>query len=103
MQTHSTLLLATFYGWFVGLVLICYAGHRLMEKSVALGDEIYLKSTWDDLDKGAQIDFAFVLLRSQKPLVLRGGPLAIMSLNVIIQVLKAAMSYITLLRETQEV
>nr|UTN00905.1 odorant receptor [Semanotus bifasciatus] len=83
-------------GWLGMLFLVCFYGQILMDKSTAIATSVY-DTEWYKKSPSVRRSLVLILLRAQRPLVLRAAGLQIMSLAVFLGVLYTAYSYFTLL------
>ncbi|CAH1176464.1 unnamed protein product [Phaedon cochleariae] len=86
-------------GWMAGLMIVCYAGERLMEEIVSVGAAIS-ESQWYITDGETKKDIVFILLRSQKPIYLEAAPIGILNYALFVMILRTSYSYMTLLNQT---
>ncbi|KAJ8941949.1 hypothetical protein NQ318_013285 [Aromia moschata] len=96
-------------GWLGMLFLVCFYGQILMDHSADITTTVY-DTKWYEKSPGIRRSLALILLRSQRPLMLRAGGINVMSLATFIRVrisevgskwkvkvLYSAYSYFTLL------
>nr|XP_023018413.1 odorant receptor 85b-like [Leptinotarsa decemlineata] len=83
-------------GWLMMLFLVCFYGQILMDKSTDISEAIY-GTKWYEKNPNIRRALTLLLLRSQRPLVLKAAGLRIMSLSTFLGVLYSAYSYFTLL------
>ncbi|CAH1155990.1 unnamed protein product [Phaedon cochleariae] len=74
------------------------AGFRFLT-STSVSDVIY-SMDWYNLEKDLQRDLMIVMMRCQKPVLVRAGPFGTMRYSTIVTILKTSYSYITLLKQT---
>ncbi|XP_018570955.1 odorant receptor 49b-like [Anoplophora glabripennis] len=83
-------------GWLGMLFLICFYGQILMDDSFAVSEALY-EAEWYEKPPIVRKSLVLILLRSQRPLVLKAAGVNVMSLATFLGVLYNAYSYFTLL------
>nr|QNH68046.1 odorant receptor 22 [Apriona germarii] len=83
-------------GWLGMLFLICFYGQILMDDSSTVSETVY-QTTWYEKSPTVRKSLVLILLRSQRPLVLKAAGVNVMSLATFLGVLYNAYSYFTLL------
>ncbi|XP_072750380.1 odorant receptor 4-like isoform X2 [Anoplolepis gracilipes] len=76
--------------------IICFAGEYLSIKSKSISDAAY-ESLWYDISSSQGKVISFMILRSQKRLVITAGKLIILSLETFASIIKASASYVSVL------
>ncbi|XP_011251209.1 odorant receptor 4-like isoform X1 [Camponotus floridanus] len=76
--------------------IICFAGEYLSVKSKCISDAAY-KSLWYDLPPREGKAISFMILRSQKRLVITAGKITNLSLETFAKIIKASASYVSVL------
>nr|UTN00916.1 odorant receptor [Semanotus bifasciatus] len=83
-------------GWLGMLFLVCFYGQILMDNSADIAKAVY-DTQWYTKSPSIRRNLVLILLRAQRPLVLKAAGLKIMSLATFLGVLYSAYSYFTLL------
>nr|ALR72567.1 odorant receptor OR22 [Colaphellus bowringi] len=86
-------------GWMVGLFLLCSSGQKITDITESVAEAIYAME-WYSTDVQTMRDIRFILMRSQKPLVLQAGPLGALNYPLYMMMVKASYTYLTLLANT---
>ena len=76
-----------------------YASDYLLTQSESIVQAVY-SSAWYDLENRVKKDIIFVMMRAQTPLYITAGKFFYVTRNTIIQLLKTAFSYLSVLRLT---
>ncbi|XP_077290345.1 odorant receptor 4-like [Arctopsyche grandis] len=79
------------------LTVYCYFGNEIILQSNFLSQSIYL-SDWYLMDKTMLLNMSIMMVRVNKPIILKAGRFVPLSINTLLMVLKAAYSYYTFLR-----
>ncbi|CAG9856340.1 unnamed protein product [Phyllotreta striolata] len=96
--TLASLLLAI--GWLNGLFMDCRSGQRLQDESDLLAMGLY-RANWLDCEIDLKRDIVFVLMRCKRRMVLRAASFGIMNHPMFLAVLKAAYSYVALMKQKE--
>ncbi|KAK0077153.1 hypothetical protein PV325_004364 [Microctonus aethiopoides] len=78
---------------------ICYAGQYLVNKSTSITNKVY-GSNWYHLEPKHLKNFQLIILRSQIPFKLTAGGFSVITVETFTVILKAAGSYLSMLRAT---
>ncbi|XP_011065200.1 PREDICTED: putative odorant receptor 92a [Acromyrmex echinatior] len=80
----------------VEIFILCFAGEYLNLKSKSIADAAY-GSFWYDLSSNNKKIIPFIILRSQKQLVITAGKITNLSLETFTSIMKASASYVSVL------
>ncbi|XP_072392131.1 uncharacterized protein [Diabrotica undecimpunctata] len=93
-RSYSSLLVAL--GWSIGLLFDCHSGQRLQNEGELLAKSLF-QTNWVNCEEDLKKDFLFVIMRCQRPSVLKAASFGVMDLPMFLGVLKVSYSYITLM------
>ncbi|XP_076274670.1 odorant receptor 49b-like isoform X2 [Rhynchophorus ferrugineus] len=83
-------------GYFIVVFAACHAGQILRDETYNIQDALY-ESNWIKADKEMVKDIQFIILRCQKPAILKAIPVGTFDYGVMIIIIKTSYSYLTLL------
>nr|QXE93258.1 odorant receptor 32 [Eucryptorrhynchus brandti] len=98
MDSGKGWLLVFFVLLFVQIMLIGWTSNEIKIQSEAIADAVY-ESKWYLLNKEAKQLTQIMIARAQTPLLMTIGPFGPMTTNSVLMVLKAAYSYVSIMRE----
>lgn len=84
------------------LLLYSYGGDCLTRKNELLALAAY-KSIWYDSSTTIMRDIGFIIMRASKPIYITAGNFFFMTLGTFMDILKAAVSYMSVLRVAMDV
>ncbi|XP_011702820.1 PREDICTED: odorant receptor 13a-like [Wasmannia auropunctata] len=84
------------------LTLYCFIGNYLKSEMEEIGISIY-QSTWYSFPAKLKRHIVFVIMRSDTPVVLQAGNFIVVNLATYMNILKASLSYLSVLRVTVNV
>nr|QNH68064.1 odorant receptor 40 [Apriona germarii] len=99
MQAGSSTYLIVCACWFFGLAIICISGQHLTDESLSIGDVIY-DTKWYEVGLSLRKDILFVMMRCQRPMILRAAGFGVMNYIMIVSVLRTSYSFVSLLGAT---
>nr|QNH68059.1 odorant receptor 35 [Apriona germarii] len=83
-------------GWVMMLFLTCFYGQFILNESTTIADAAY-QSEWYNGPLRLRKIIYLIILRSQKPLLLKVASIGVISLETFLWVMKTAYSYFALL------
>lgn len=81
----------------VQLFLYCYVGEKLSSKIMKLSFATY-QSSWYNLPKNLSQDLYFILMIAEKPFTLTAGKMLTINMKTFTSIVKATVSYFSVLR-----
>nr|QXE93223.1 odorant receptor 44 [Eucryptorrhynchus scrobiculatus] len=91
-------LLLFFVLLLIQIMLIGWTSNEIKVESEAIADAVY-ESKWYLLNKEANQLTQIMIARAQRPLLMTIGPFGPMTTNSVLMVLKAAYSYVSIMKE----
>nr|QXE93216.1 odorant receptor 36 [Eucryptorrhynchus scrobiculatus] len=95
IESQQIDVLMIFVGWLNAIIIGCVSGQRLINESSTIPDILY-EVHWYNFDTQLKKDLVFFLLRCKQPMRIRTANV-IMTNTLIIEILRTAYSYFTLL------
>ncbi|XP_018348893.1 PREDICTED: odorant receptor 4-like [Trachymyrmex septentrionalis] len=86
----------TYLAVIVEVFILCFAGEYLNFKSKSIANAAY-ESLWYDLLSKQKKIIIFVIMRSQKQVIITAGRITSLSLETFTNILKASASYVSVL------
>ncbi|XP_018302605.1 odorant receptor 4-like [Mycetomoellerius zeteki] len=99
IETGVTTILKSIFAYLaiiVEIFILCFAGEYLNLKSKSIADAAY-ESLWYNLSSNKKKIISFIILRSQKQLVITAGKITNLSLETFTSIIKASASYVSVL------
>ncbi|XP_071568987.1 odorant receptor 4-like [Temnothorax nylanderi] len=86
----------TYFAVIMEIFILCFAGEYLNLKGKSIADAAY-ESLWYDLPSNQGKTVTFVVMRSQKQLMITAGRITNLSLETFTNIIKASASYVSVL------
>ncbi|XP_023309856.1 putative odorant receptor 92a [Anoplophora glabripennis] len=83
-------------GWIGMLFITCFYGQMILDESITIADAAY-QSEWYNGPEHFKKMICLIIVRSQRPLLLRVASIGVVSLETFVSVIKTAYSYFALL------
>ncbi|KAG9428342.1 odorant receptor Or2-like isoform X1 [Apis mellifera carnica] len=81
----------------IQLFAYSYVGEYLKTQTESVGNSVYF-CTWYDMPKNVSKDIIFIIMKAQRPVLLRAGKIFVVNMETYISILKTSMSYLSVLR-----
>ncbi|XP_018047691.1 PREDICTED: odorant receptor 4-like [Atta colombica] len=86
----------TYLAIIMEVFVLCFAGEYLNFKSKSIANAVY-ESLWYDLLINQKRTLTFIIMRSQKQVIITAGRITSLSLETFTSILKASASYVSVL------
>ncbi|XP_012063176.1 PREDICTED: odorant receptor 4-like [Atta cephalotes] len=99
IETSVTTILKSIFAYLAVILevfILCFAGEYLNLKSKSIADAAY-ESFWYDLPLNQRKILMFIIMRSQKQLMITAGKITSLSLTTFTSIIKASASYVSVL------
>ncbi|XP_011065199.1 PREDICTED: odorant receptor 22c-like [Acromyrmex echinatior] len=99
IETGVTTILKSIFAYLAVILevfILCFAGEYLNLKSKSIADAAY-ESFWYDLPLNQRKILMFIIMRSQKQLMITAGRITSLSLTTFTSIIKASASYVSVL------
>ena len=81
----------------IQLFAYSYVGEYLKTQTESVGNSVYF-CTWYDMPKNVSKDIIFIIMKSQRPVLLTAGKFFVINMETYMSILKTSMSYLSVLR-----
>ncbi|XP_061942190.1 uncharacterized protein LOC108002265 [Apis cerana] len=81
----------------IQLFAYSYVGEYLKTQTEGIGNSVYF-CTWYDMPKNVSKDIIFIIMKSQRPVLLTAGKFFVVNMETYMSILRTSMSYLSVLR-----